>query len=228
MRGVANGFALPKNLEKRIVEQGKLVVNKEAFGIPQGTPISAVLSNIYMLDFDRNVAARVKEWGGLYRRYCDDILCVVPPEYSSDAKRLIEAEIDKVKLNVQPEKLDERTFPLDAAAERPLQYLGLTFDGDRVLLRSHGFGKYYARMRSAVRGSDASRRRVAREGGKDVKAVSMKRRKLYERHSYVGKRNFVAYAHRAAAVTKSSAIRGQVSRHWMTLRQIIDLMERAE
>jgi RNA-directed DNA polymerase len=213
---------------RKIVDQGKLVLNKKPFGIPQGTPISAVLSNIYMLGFDRTVAARVAEWGGLYRRYCDDILCVVPPQYSEEAKRLIEVEIDKVKLDVQPEKLDDRAFPEGAAAERPLQYLGLTFDGDRVLLRSHGFGKYYARMRSAVRGSDASRRRIARESGKDHKTMPIRRRKLYDRHSYVGKRNFVAYAQRAAAVTKDPAIKRQVSRHWMMLKQMIDLMEQAD
>ncbi len=217
-----------ESFRKRIVDKGKLILNKERYGIPQGTPISAVLSNIYMLDFDRVIAAQVAEWGGLYRRYCDDILCVIPPEHSEDAKRLIEAKIDKIKLNVQPEKLDERLFPVSATAERPLQYLGLTFDGDRVLLRSHGFGKYYARMRSAVRGSDASRRRVARESGKDVATLRIKRKKLYDRHSYIGKRNFVAYAHRAAAVTKDPAIKRQVSRHWMTLKQMINLVEQAE
>ncbi|HYM36434.1 MAG TPA: reverse transcriptase domain-containing protein, partial [Steroidobacteraceae bacterium] len=45
-------------------------------GIPQGTPISASLSNLYMVDFDLATKGYCDSIGALYRRYSDDILVV--------------------------------------------------------------------------------------------------------------------------------------------------------
>lgn len=46
--------------------------NKEVFGIPQGTALSAVLANVYMIDVDEKINDIVKAYGGMYRRYSDD------------------------------------------------------------------------------------------------------------------------------------------------------------
>jgi len=73
----------------------------------------------------------------------------------------------------------------------------------------------------AVRSASASRRRTARERGVSVEDVQLKRRKLNDRHSYVGKRNFVSYAHRAARVTGMGGIKRQISRHWIALEEVI-------
>lgn len=208
-----------QQLRERLVDAGKLHVNNDGKGIPQGTPISAVLSNIYMLDFDRAVAAAIRAWGGLYRRYCDDILCVVPPEFADRAKELVDREVAKVRLAVQPEKLDERIFEAHQTLEKPLQYLGLTFDGDRLLLRSSGIARYYGRMRRAARIALASQRRVAEKLGVPVADVPLKRRKLNQRYSYIGRRNFISYAHRAADITRAQEIKKQVSRHWPSLEK---------
>lgn len=218
----ANGrrrICTAQQLRERLVDAGKLHVNNGGKGIPQGTPISAVLSNIYMLDFDRAVAAAIRAWGGLYRRYCDDILCVVPPEFADQAKELVNREIAKVRLAVQPEKLDERTFEAHQTLGKPLQYLGLTFDGDRLLLRSSGIARYYGRMRRAARIALASQRRVAEELGVPVADVPLRRRKLNQRYSYAGRRNFISYAHRAADITGAQEIKKQVSRHWLCLEK---------
>ena len=72
------------------IKQGKLRVYKNPFfklnkelnkkvniGIPQGLPISTVLANLYLLDFDRKLIDKlVKDKGVYYRRYSDDILVV--------------------------------------------------------------------------------------------------------------------------------------------------------
>jgi len=65
-------------------------------GVPQGTPISAVLSNLYMIDFDsaaRDLCANV---GAFYRRYSDDILVICAEDHVShialEFQRLIAAD----------------------------------------------------------------------------------------------------------------------------------------
>jgi retron-type reverse transcriptase len=54
-------------------------------GIPQGSPISALLSNIYMFSFDKHMKNYVDSIGGKYFRYCDDMLLIVPSEYRDTA-----------------------------------------------------------------------------------------------------------------------------------------------
>ncbi len=52
--------------------------NNKSYGIPQGSPISDVLANIYLLEFDKLVREHVEKLGGVYTRYSDDILVIAP------------------------------------------------------------------------------------------------------------------------------------------------------
>jgi len=47
---------------------------QEYYGIPQGSALSALLSNIYLVDFDEYMFKLGQTIGFIYRRYCDDIL----------------------------------------------------------------------------------------------------------------------------------------------------------
>lgn len=60
--------------------------NDSGFGIPQGSPLSAVLSNVYMIDFDQTMISEVKKSQGLYFRYCDDLLIVLPFDKTNDSQ----------------------------------------------------------------------------------------------------------------------------------------------
>ncbi|HEY4092684.1 MAG TPA: antiviral reverse transcriptase Drt2 [Luteibacter sp.] len=212
----------PEQFRKLVVDAGHLKLNVGTKGIPQGTPISATLSNIYMLDFDERVAAQMQAWGGFYRRYCDDVLCAVPPHRAADAKVFIESLVKEIKLEVQEEKLEICAFgPTGTAIQKPLQYLGLTFNGLKILLRSGGVGRFYSRLRKGVRMADRARAKAAMNAGVPKLDVPIKRGKLNRSYTFTGHQNFVTYAHRAAKITNSPAIAGQVARRWSALDRAI-------
>jgi len=50
------------------------VVNLNDYGIPQGAPISDLLANAYLMEFDQVIFAYATSLGGRYWRYSDDIV----------------------------------------------------------------------------------------------------------------------------------------------------------
>ncbi len=70
----------PQDFRLKVRDGGLIKKNKEKMGIPQGTSISALLSNVYMLKFDLAAQQEVCKVGGSYLRYCDDMLFIIPHE----------------------------------------------------------------------------------------------------------------------------------------------------
>lgn len=54
--------------------------NPNTYGIPQGTPISASMSNLYMVGLDQKLKEEAEKRGALYQRYSDDMLIACHPE----------------------------------------------------------------------------------------------------------------------------------------------------
>lgn len=215
----------PAQFRTLIRDAGLIQANTSGVGIPQGSPMSAVLSNIYMLDFDRTIAAWVEERRGLYRRYCDDILVAVPSTCMDDVAAFVMAQIVTLGLEIQPDKTTSHHFE-DANGQvrldEPLSYLGLVFDGPRVLLRTVAISRYYAKLRSGVRlAAQTKRRHNRQEQYSGTVKTPLKKRKLYVLYSYVGRRNFTSYAYRAARTLNSPAIKKQIKRHWEVLQDEI-------
>ena len=78
-------------------------------GIPQGSSISACLANVYMLEIDRLINEFVVARDGIYRRYSDDFIIILPMDTSStdSIEKIIQkfgAFKDKGILELQPEK----------------------------------------------------------------------------------------------------------------------------
>ena len=69
------------NGQKSLIRQ-----NHKQYGIPQGSPISDLLANFYLIDFDKTVHGWARSILGNYYRYSDDILIIVP---GGEARRLI-------------------------------------------------------------------------------------------------------------------------------------------
>jgi hypothetical protein len=141
--------------------------NKNAHGIPQGAPISDLLANLYLLDFDERLAKYVAERGGTYYRYSDDIFILIPggePEGRA-AEAFATAEMCSCgpQLKISSAKTAVVTFSeLEPGLQKPtrvdrptsrggLEYLGFRFDGRSVFIRESTMSKFHRGIRRAAR-----------------------------------------------------------------------------
>lgn len=146
---------------KTIRESGYINGCKGKKGIPQGLPISAILANIYMCNFDVEAAKEVREAGGIYKRYSDDIVVVCPLKVAQRLKDYIISHITSVNLNIETHKTNlyelhnvlgkTLCFHETQGLKRKIEYLGFSFDGERVLIKSSGISKYYYKVFRAKR-----------------------------------------------------------------------------
>jgi aspartate 1-decarboxylase len=186
---------------------------KHPVGIPQGSPLSAILSNIYMIDYDQKMFELSKKNGFIYRRYCDDIMIVCNTEDAEDLKQLAMDEIKALYLVINDTKADvvsfDPVFRMDGTIElrgfdtrmladgkvqyRNLQYLGFEFDGVRTYIRAASMARFYRRMMARV-GEVAKATVGNRANGKRPW-----KKKLFERYTVHGAKNFPAYAFNGAA-----------------------------
>lgn len=215
----------PEQFRNIVRKTGLIRTNFDPHGIPQGSPISALLSNIYMTGFDINAKRFVENIDGQYFRYCDDMLFIVPIEHQKPLKDFVDSEIKKIHLTIQATKTEWRDFVRVGGVlttTKPLQYLGFLFDGERVLLRSASLARYFERMKKGVRVAKATmtKRNISRASrGESERALF--RKSLYKRYSYLGRRNFVSYGYRAARIMNSKSIRQQLDGLWKRLHNEI-------
>lgn len=155
------------NKEEFIKNNLSLIISKNnERGIPQGSPISATLANIYMLDLDDKLFGTINKINGFYQRYSDDLIIVCEQKYESFILKEINEAInnDTVKLTIEPKKYKIYHFELflgsfkgfvfddktkKAKIKKPLEYLGFVFDGQIVLIKNSGFAKFYRSMKHA-------------------------------------------------------------------------------
>jgi RNA-directed DNA polymerase len=219
-----------KDFEKfDLLRSDKLVVKNKAIhvktkkpiGIPQGSAMSALLSNIYLLDFDRDLYNKSKAEGFIYRRYCDDILIICDSE---NAVKLQEFVIDKIDqeyfLEIQSKKTVIVEFrqnskgvirgfnkkkllaahvTTDKTNEgsfyKSLQYLGFEFNGQDIFIRGSSLSRYYRKMKGRIA------KTVAMAYSDNAKGSKIWKEQLFHRYTHLGKRNFLSYAYNASKAT---------------------------
>lgn len=220
-----------KEFREKVRASGLIEKNPDSTGIPQGSPISAFLSNVYMMDFDQKVKAIVDDRGGYYFRYCDDMLFIVPTEFRNDVEKLVAFEIGKLNISINPEKTEIRDFKYEdgvLTSTIPLQYLGFTYDGRRILIRSAALARYSERMKRGVRlAKRTQRKKNWQRVAKGQNMQPLYKRKIYERYSHLSKRNFITYGYRAAEIMESNAIRKQLKPLWPRLQKEIEKVDRS-
>ncbi|SEO57673.1 Reverse transcriptase (RNA-dependent DNA polymerase) [Duganella sp. CF517] len=213
-----NRLCSPEDFREKVRPSGMIRANSTGKGIPQGSSISALLSNIYMLEFDCFINEYVEGLGGKYFRYCDDMLFVLPLAAKTTCEAVIKDAISKCKLEIQDAKTERRDFVTRGGrlvTDKPLQYLGFLFDGERIYLRSASLARYSDRLMRGMHVAKATMRkrnraRVAR--GADPRPLFMGN--LMRRYTYFGRRNFISYGYRAAKIMNSQSIRKQLRPLW--------------
>ncbi|KAF2341386.1 reverse transcriptase domain-containing protein [Flavobacterium tistrianum] len=155
---------------KKLVKKSKHVrdengiVRIKDFGIPQGSPISSILANIYMLDFDFEVNEYIKDIDGIYKRYSDDMVVVCPLDKKQEVISLFDKKIQEIDLKIQNKKTQIFHFHRDGNHlkcgqefeklinfDKNFIYLGLEFDGTDVKIKSASLSGFYRKMKRTIK-----------------------------------------------------------------------------
>lgn len=212
--------------------------NKKIFkGIPQGTPISAFLSNLYMLEFDKMMFEEiVLNRKGMYKRYSDDIVVVCKPEFKEELESLIINTIKDERtfnLTINPSKVDVANFKGgigNLTCDKPLRYLGFEFDGRIARIKGASLAKFYRQMKRAVKAQARKAKHNKRLKGIKSPTARIYKHDIYKRYSHLaskGKtRSFPVYAKDAARIMNEPAILKQLSQSWVNLNEEIKRQEK--
>ncbi len=211
---------------KRVEKKDVVHTNQKHYGIPQGLPISGVLANLSMLDFDSDMREFALKNNGIYRRYSDDVLLVVNSNAAETANAKVISGLVKLGLRVSEGKTDIKIFSRDEKGVlicknangnlSHFQYLGIEFDGNFFYLRSQSIARFYRKLKRSIRTSVHA---LKKKGG-----TILRHRDFYKRFTTFKNdfedENFLTYAERAHALLKPfSKINKQVN--GSTIRRLI-------
>lgn len=169
-------------------------------GIPHGLPISSLLANMYMYEFDKMVIETVvNQLGGFYRRYSDDIIVLCDPKNEDYVNNFILENIKKIELKISLEKIERIAFAETTAGiqsfhvaengekkfNRPLNYLGFEFYGHKTLIKSKNISAFYREMKESV--ATKSRRVEKLKEQLLVDELPIFKRKVYRLYSHKGR-----------------------------------------
>lgn len=208
-----------------------LIKNKNKFGIPQGSSLSGIFSNIYMTDFDYKMKKLTNSNNGLYRRYSDDFILVVPCKDIETFKSFYDETIsiinstpgvyienDKTKvyfyLHNTIKNLTNIVIPEIKDKTNIINYLGFSFDGSSISIRQKTYGKYIYRMRRKIDG-------IERCNGITYKGNKISYDKVYEKYSKKGlsrgekRSNFISYVRLSNKIFKDEKSISNIEKNHM-------------
>lgn len=223
-------------------------------GIPQGSSISAFLSNLYLMEFDSLIYKLSQEQNFIYRRYCDDLLVICPSGLADKINKVVLDEIGKYGLEIQDKKTEVIEFKknskgfirsfdkkklskLGAAGYteqkfyKNLQYLGFEFNGQNIYIRPGSLSRYFRKMKGRIT------KTIMMARGSKSKSDKVFKAQLYHRYTHLGKKNFLNYAYKASQKyflnsegkrkegMNSPSIRRQIKAHFDILKRELRLTD---
>ncbi|MCB1518081.1 MAG: hypothetical protein KDJ19_10765 [Hyphomicrobiaceae bacterium] len=143
--------------------------NNATYGIPQGTPISDLIANIYLIDFDQQLHRWARKRGGMAFRYSDDIIVILPRVNGQpfDAAKIylqdaIKRHGDRLKIQDKKVAIGRfiRTSPnsqvytqiFGQASKNGLEYLGFEFDGTKVEIKDATLSNAWRKLKRRTYG----------------------------------------------------------------------------
>lgn len=225
--------------------------NRKLKGIPQGLPISALLANIYMLEFDQSIINNlVEKYNIFYRRYSDDIVIICDLKNTETIENFISEEIKKIDLVISKEKTERilfkqfnnklQSFKINKDRSLlfnfPLNYLGFEFYGYQTLIKSKNLAQFYRNMKQSVKRKH-KRADVVKEKYL-LDEVPLFKRKIYRLYSFKGVKsrklplkgssksrkfrgNYIRYAYKASEELNAPEIKRQIRNHWKILQKTL-------
>lgn len=143
---------------KYVINGGTKIVRN--FGVPQGSPISATLANIYMLEFDIAMNKIMSDLDGIYSRYSDDMVVVCDVKFKEEVIDIFTSSIESIcDLEIQQKKTQifhfinnnsnlvcYQEFKNHSTINRNFEYLGFQFDGKNIRIKNSSISGYYNKM----------------------------------------------------------------------------------
>jgi RNA-directed DNA polymerase len=121
------------------VVKGRL--NQTSKGVPQGGPLSPLLSNILLDDLDKELEKR----GHRFARYADDLIILVKSKRAAErVMASISAFLEK-KLKVKVNKDKSRVVKAEESS-----FLGFTFIRKRLTVSEKSYARFKSEIRSLI------------------------------------------------------------------------------
>ena len=242
------------NVKQKVLDEQKfrkykstyLKKHKESYGIPQGTALSAVLANVYMIKFDEEIHHLSCNYNGLYMRYSDDFIIILPKISQEEFQNVFEKIKNKIQsvpnLELQSEKTSVYYYKDSIIAncntsflkhnenvKNEIDYLGFTFDGKQVVIRDKTITKYYDRLYRKLK-------TIQEQQGYTKKGNRISNKKVYELYSIKGANgkdthnykqgNFISYVNRSQRIFgENEPINRKTKRHMLKIRRKLDEIE---
>lgn len=220
-----------ETFREEVRKGGLIYINKSKKGIPQGSPLSGMLSNIYMMNFDNLFSTKMKEINGHYFRYCDDMIFIFDDSNDATLNIILKIffEIEKMNLKLNHKKTQKIVFkdgtvnknePESFNFPSKLQYLGILYNGENIFLRETGLSKFHFKLRKAIRMRSAHYRKLEKNNKHNNNDIYL--RTLHTRFTYIGNRNYLSYAFRVAKEFESKNIKRQVRSHFKIFNDYLE------
>ncbi len=133
----------------RIKKEYRNLFKNAGIGIPQGNPLSPLLSNVYLTDFD----SYLKDLGYSLIRYADDFIVIFNSEKQAleGYKKICTFLDERFKLKIHPLNEGNGKTQIINPQEKEVSFLSIRFDGINIYPSKDSLGILKGRIRSIVK-----------------------------------------------------------------------------
>lgn len=180
----------------KYVSKSKIIrVHGSPCGIPQGSPISDILANMYLIDFDRYINDLVSRFpAGVYRRYSDDIIIICPQDKIIELYEYAKERLAEEGLRINDKKTE--LFYIDRSVNilsdqtglllqgydknrKAIQYLGFEFDLADINVRSGTIANHYRKLKRSMKKNSAPKKDEKLPGAERKQSKGRSKRDKY-------------------------------------------------